>query len=387
MSDLPERWVRLQGWLQGPRIWRRTVAGRSPGLEAGDTVAVLGKDDEVLGWGLFHPRSQISVRIVRMGPEPFDDDWLRERAAAAVERRLGNPEIRGEVFRALHAEGDDFPALVVDRYGEVLAAEAYTGAARRLFETILPVLHAKLGTRHHRMALDRASARAEGETPFEEHSPGCPPRVRVEENGVRFEVDLREGHKTGFFCDQRDNRARLRRLVEGQEVLDVACYTGGFSLAAAGGGASAVTGIDLDEKALELAKRNANLNGLRIQFRQADAFSYLRTLGQNERRFGVVVLDPPKFIANRREEEQGIAKYHDLNKLALPLVADGGLLLSCSCSGLLSAPDFQAIVRKAARKLGRPVRIERITGAGPDHPVRLDFPEGAYLKALWLRVG
>ncbi len=389
---LPDRWVRLAGKPRGPRAFRRDVADASPGLEAGDLAALLpAAGDEVLGWGVFHPDSLITWRELRRGPEPPDEQWVRDQAEAAARRRVDSPEVDEALCRIMHAEGDDFPAMVVDRYGELLSVELFSTAAVPLAQIALPVLHECLGTAHHQVRLDPAVARAEHEQAFCERSEGCPEVLQVTENGLRYEIDLRRGHKTGFFLDQRENRARLRRRVEGldgAEVLDVCCYTGGFALSAAAGGARSVTAIDLDEEALHTAKRNANLNQeRRVKFTQADAFSYLRTLAANERRFDVVVLDPPKFISNRREVETGTAKYHDLNKLAIPLVREGGLLLSCSCSGLLSAVDFQERVRQAGRRAGRTLRLERLTGAGPDHPVRLDFPEGAYLKAMWLRVG
>jgi 23S rRNA (cytosine1962-C5)-methyltransferase len=388
---LPANWVRLAGRPRGPRAFRRDVAEVSPGLAAGDLAALLPADsDEVLGWGLFHPDSMVVWRELRRGEEEPDADWIRERARAAARRRIHSPEIDEQLCRVVHGEGDDLPALVVDRFGPLLSVELFSAAAGPLAELVLPVLHEELGTEHHVVQLDHNAARAEGERAFREASPGCPEVLQVAENGLRFEIDLRVGHKTGFFLDQRENRARLRRHVEAldrPDVLDVCCYTGGFALSASAGGAGSVTAVDLDEHAVASAKRNANLNQARaVRATQADAFSYLRTLAANERRFEVVVLDPPKFIPNRREYDDGLAKYHDLNKLAVPLVAEGGLLLTCSCSGLLPTLEFQERVRQAARRAGRTVRLERITGAGPDHPVRLDFPEGAYLKALWLRV-
>jgi len=380
--------VRLAGTPSGPRIFRKQVAATAPGLRPGQRVAILDPRGSLVGWGLFHPRSEIRVRLLRRGSEPADDAWLRERAAAAVLRRLEDPEVSesGDAWRVLHAEGDDFPGLTVDRFGDVLSAEAYTRGAVSLFETILPVLHEHLGTAHHRIAFAEARARAEGERAFERRSPDCPRRVKIREHGVRFEVDLEEGHKTGFFCDQRENRRRLAALARDRSVLDVCCYSGGFAVAAAVAGARSVLGVDLDEAVLPLARRNVHLNQQRATFVHADAFSYLRTLWRNERRFEVIVLDPPKFIPSRKEKDRGMARYQDLNKLALLLVQPGGWLLTCSCSGLLPAHEFQEILRRAANRAGRTVRLVETTGAGRDHPVRLDFPEGAYLKALWLRV-
>jgi len=387
-------WVRLRLWPPGPRVFRKQIAATSPGLRAAGRVAVLDRDGGLVGWGLWHPRSAIAVRMLRRGAEPADDAWVRERAAAAVARRLATPELAGaQSFRVLHAEGDDFPGLVVDRYGPVLSATIYTATAEHLWELAQPILAAALDAPHWRLSFDTASADAEYENVFEKTSADCPWSVKIEEHGLRFEVDFRGGHKTGFFCDQRENRARFATLCAGRSVLDVCCYTGGFALNAAGHGATEVLAIDLDEVAVAQAQRNANLNSERLgaarknlRFVHADAFSYLRTLQRSDQSFDVVVLDPPKFLRSRRDTEDAESRYHDLNKLGIGRVKPGGLLLTCSCSGMLPLDEFQELVRRAARGTGRNARLLRTTGAGPDHPCRLDFPEGAYLKALWLQV-
>jgi 23S rRNA (cytosine1962-C5)-methyltransferase len=298
-----------------------------------------------------------------------------------------------EPCRIIHAESDDLPALIVDRFDDTLCAELYSETAVHLWDTISPILHKELGTQHHLLRFDEKSARAENAQPLELRSNSCPNLLKISENGIRYEVDLRDGHKTGFFCDQRLNRQKIRAEVERViatkghcSVLDICTYTGGFALAAAVGGATEVQGVDLDEKAIAVAKRNANLNQTtKVRFTHSDAFPWLRQAFENGSRFDIVIVDPPKFIPNRSKWDEGIAKYHDLNKVAAPLLEEGGLMLTCSCSALLPMSDFQEKVRQATKRLGRPLRIEAATGAGPDHPVRLDFPEGAYLKALWLR--
>lgn len=390
IEDRHEPWVELQGPMRGPRVWQDDVGARSDRHPVGTQVAVYDRDGGFRGWGLWHPHARIAVRMVTSGETPVDEAMWQERARAAVARRRLAAGVPEQAFRVLHAEGDDFPALVIDRYDSVLAAELYASAMIPVLEAILPVLHEELGTAHHRIRFDESSARAEGIEPFERKSAGCPPRLQFMEDELTFEVFLAEGHKTGFFCDQRDNRRRLaalvRRLVAAgrpPRVLDVCSYTGGFALHAAAAGAGEVRGVDLDEKAVEQAKRNANLNRLKqVRFTHADAFSYLRQLARNGETWDIVVVDPPKFIPNRRGWDEGIAKYHDINKLAMPLVADGGHLLSCSCSGLLDSATFLQTLRRAARL--RPMRLLEETGAGPDHPVRLDFPEGSYLKAAWM---
>jgi 23S rRNA (cytosine1962-C5)-methyltransferase len=209
----------------------------------------------------------------------------------------------------------------------------------------------------------------------------------IREHGIRYRVDVVGGHKTGFFCDQRENRRRLADFCRDATVLDVCCYTGGFGLAAKLlGGAREVTSIDLDESVVALARQNANLNQARIHYAEADAFIYLRQMIAAKRQFDVVVLDPPKFIASREGWEDGLKKYHDLNKLGQQVVRPGGLLLTCSCSGLVGVDDFVGWVHAAGRSGGRRLQLLGRSGAGPDHPVMLDCPESAYLKAVWLRV-
>jgi len=386
-----EPWVRLHSWLRGLRAWHKDVADASPGVRSGDMAAIYDGEDCFCGWGLVQTRAELAVRLVTRETAKPDDAWWNERARAAVERRRREPGLPLDPVRVMHAEGDDFPGLVVDRIGPVLLAEAYTAPMVEVFARVAPALHEALGTAHHVIELDAAAARAEGAEPFTRKSAGCPTRVEFEEHGVKWELFPGEGHKTGFFLDQRENRARLREYValavaagRPPEVLDVCCYTGGFALNADAAGAASVTAVDLDEKAIAQAQRNAHRNGMkRVRFTHDDAFTWMRQTAQGGRTFDIVVVDPPKFIPKRMAEEEGRAKYHDLNKLAIPLVAPGGLLVTCSCSGLLSPVDFQELVRRAAK--GRALRFLRETGAGPDHPVRADFPEGRYMKALWAR--
>jgi 23S rRNA (cytosine1962-C5)-methyltransferase len=194
-------------------------------------------------------------------------------------------------------------------------------------------------------------------------------------------------HKTGFFLDQRDNRLILSELCGGKRVLDICCNSGGFGVyAKARGGANEVIGLDLDEEAIELAKQNAKLNGASIRYIQADLFSWLRDVIPNGERFDVVVLDPAKLTRDRESVDQALRKYCDMNRLALQVVSPGGILLTCSCTGLVSEADFLESLRRAAWQAGRTIQIFKVSGAGPDHPFLLTVPEGRYLKAVFCRV-
>jgi 23S rRNA (cytosine1962-C5)-methyltransferase len=230
----------------------------------------------------------------------------------------------------------------------------------------------------------------------------APPAVTIQEYGTRFRVLFEGGHKTGFFCDQRENRRRLAGYCAGKSVLDLCCYTGGFAVQAKKlGNAADVTGVDLDEEPIRLARENAGLNQVRINFVTSDVFAYMRDMIRNGRQYDVVVLDPPKLIRSRDEFDEGRRKHFDLNRLAMQLVRPGGLLLSCTCSGLLDEAEFFKLLRAAARQAGpigdsasegrprheaRSLQILEKAGAAPDHPVASNCPEGEYLRAVWMRV-
>jgi 23S rRNA (cytosine1962-C5)-methyltransferase len=233
----------------------------------------------------------------------------------------------------------------------------------------------------------------EGCNPVSRASAELPSQITIEEYGTRFRVRFEEGHKTGFFCDQRENRKRLAEFCAGKDVLDLCCYTGGFAIQAARlGNAAQVTGVDLDHAPLKLAKENANLNQVRVKFAQADVFSYMRDMQNHGRQFDVVVLDPPKLIRTRTEIEEGTRKHFALNRLAMQLVRPGGILLSCSCAGLLQETEFVSLIVAASRRAnddggpGREIRMLGKSGAAADHPVIGSCLETEYLKAVWMVV-
>jgi 23S rRNA (cytosine1962-C5)-methyltransferase len=299
--------------------------------------------------------------------------------------RLRLPEVT-DGFRVVHSDGDGLSGLIVDRFSEVLSVSVHSYGVFIRLEAWLQRLHRRLGTRRAVVEVDESVARREGISLRKVRSD--PVRtVRIREHGVRYEVNFVEGHKTGFFCDQRENRRRLACWTGGRRVLDLCCYTGGFALSAkVNGEASEVTGVDLDEKALGQAKRNTNLNQARIEWVHCDAFAYARQMQSNARRWDVVVLDPPKLVVDREDTEGGRRKYEDLNQLAITLAEPGGLLVTCSCSGLLPAEEFERLAIRAAHRAGRRLQFIDRTGAGEDHPVMSNCPESRYLKVLWARV-
>ncbi len=235
--------------------------------------------------------------------------------------------------------------MIVDRFDDVLSVEIFSLGIYQRIGPILSLCAEMLGTKHFRVGVDERVALQEDFSGRPLASPRLPPRVTVHEHGIRYRIHFEGGHKTGFFCDQRDSRKEIARFCADRAVLDLCCYTGGFGLnALVRGQAREVTCVDLDEKAVALARENGNANNVRLDVVHADAFGYARQMAQNAKSYGVVVLDPPKLILDRDEISAGKRKYFDLNVLAMKLIEKGGLLVTCSCSGLLGPPEFLALL-------------------------------------------
>jgi len=381
--------VRLRTTRAGgqPVVFRKMVKDADPGTGNGDAVEVVDDRGRVLGRGFYNRRSEIAVRILERGPGPdLDDAWLRRRLAEclSLRRDVLGLERATDAYRVVNSEGDGLSGLVVDRYADVLSVQVLSlGWYRRAVE-LKDALSALLAPRAIVVRGDEAVERIEGFRVLGDA--GAAARAEVREHGVRYLVDPAEGHKTGFFLDQRDHRRRLAERAAGRRVLDLFCYSGGFSLSAARGGAAKVLGVDLDEDAVAAALANAARNGspASVSFRHADAFDALREAAPGA--WDVIVCDPPGLAASRAEVPAALRKYEDMNALAFGKVARGGLVLSCSCSGLVSEGDFLAALTRAALRAGGEVRVLEMGGAGPDHPVSLSHPQGRYLKCAWSTV-
>lgn len=386
-------WAQLKYFTFQPAIFPRLLGQVSSDARPGDFVNVYDKNGNLAGGGLYNPRAKIPLRVVAHSTQPVDESYFEGAIRRAVELRRGMFKLDEvtDAYRLINSDGDGLSGLTIDRYGETLLCEVYSlGIAQRL-PRWLPLLHELAGTKFARVQVDHDLGSLEGIKPsvFKETNAAAPRLVKIREHGVRYEVDFAEGHKTGFFCDQRDNRRRVAQFTKGARVLDLCCYTGGFSLnAKVVGGAEEVTSVDLDEAAIAQAKRNANLNQARLKFVHADAFAYARQMQTNGEKWDVVVLDPPKFIFTRDESGnwEGRQKYEDLNLLAISLVKPGGVFVTCSCSGLLSLEDFEAHVIKAAHRQNRRLQFFDRTGPGVDHPVYSNCLDSRYLKVLWGRV-
>lgn len=393
-------WVRLRSATLHPFLYERMVGEADESASAGDIVAVYDKAGQFFGRGLYNPRSQIVLRMLSHGDGAIDDAFWRARLTRAIElRRMARLDDVTDAYRLVHAEGDGLSGLVIERYADLLVFELFALGMFQRMDLLAGHVTTALGAptsldRPHRASPTwrvhfRADERVESMEGFRLPAPRdpTPPTTVIREHGIRYRVDAASGHKTGFFCDQRDNRRRLAAFCRDATVLDLCCYTGGFSLCAKQlGGAREVTAVDLDEAAVAMARENANLNQSRVNVVHSDAFIYLRQLASNARQFDVVVLDPPKFATSRDALEDALRRYYDLNALAAGVVRPGGLLVTCSCSGLVSRSTFVETVHRAARRAGRPAQLIDLTGAAVDHPVALDCPESAYLKVAWLRL-
>jgi len=383
-------WVQMKYFTYQPAVYPRMLANVSPGIRPGALVAVYDRNGSRFGAGFYNPKARVPLRVIYHGPNPIGEDHFTAAIdrAVALRRELLKLDDATEAWRVINSDGDYLSGLTVDRYADILFVEVHSLGVWQRLDDWLARLHSLLGTKRQIVRVDPEIARIEGiRIPPED--PKQPRTVRIRENGVRYEVDFAEGHKTGFFCDQRDNRRRLAALVSGQRVLDLCCYTGGFAISAkVTGGAEEVTAVDLDEKAIEQAKRNANLNQCRIDWVHTDAFTYARTMIRNATQWDAVVLDPPKLIHSRDDEEadEGRKKYEDLNGLAIQLVKPGGLFVTCSCSGLIGDEEFERLVIKGAHRNRRRLQFFGRTGAAPDHPVMSNCLDSRYLKVLWARV-
>jgi 23S rRNA (cytosine1962-C5)-methyltransferase len=357
----------------------------------GDEVDLVTHGGKFVARGLFNGQSRIRVRLYTWDRnERLDEAFWRRRLEAAIALRalIGYDDPHGAA-RLVFSEGDGLSGLVVDRYADYLAVQITSlGIARRM-EQIVPLLADLARPQGMVLRTEKGMNRAEGIELHDSHLWGRAPEgpVVIAENGLRWQVDLLEGQKTGFYLDQRENRRAAAALVGGRRVLDMFCYTGGFSLAAsAWGGAAEVLAFDSSQKAVELARANARLNAVtNVRFETGEAFDALKSLFAAGARFGAVVLDPPKFARTRSAREEALRAYHWLNRTAIGLLEPGGILVTCSCSGLVTREDFLAVLVGAAQQAGRHVQILQQRGASPDHPVAVNCLESEYLKCFICR--
>jgi 23S rRNA (cytosine1962-C5)-methyltransferase len=355
----------------------------------GDTVAVVGKDGAFLAWGAYCPDSQIRARAWSFdAKDEIGEPFLRGRLETAIARRPP-PTPGNDAMRLVHGESDGLPGLIADRYGDTIVVQILSAGAEKWRSRWAPLLAQLTGAKAVYERSDVEVRTLEGLAPRTGPLLGeVKGPVRIHEDGVAYEVDVVQGQKTGFYLDQRDNRALAGSLARDAEALNAFCYTGGFTLAALKGGAKRVTSLDTSEEALALGRRNVEINALDAspaEWLAADVFSQLRKFRDQNRKFGLIVLDPPKFAPTEKHVPNAARAYKDINLWAMKLLAPGGHLLTFSCSGAVSPDLFQKIIAGAAADARTDLQIRRHLGASLDHPVSIHFPEGEYLKGLWLQ--
>ena len=386
--------VRLTAERAGPRyyghlwVFDNNVAEVLGTPAAGDLVDVYTHQKRFFGRGLFNPHSKIRIRLLTFQEEPIDEAFFagRLRAAAAL-RRTVTPH--ANACRLVHGESDLLPGLVVDRFADVAVMQALGYGMDLRKELLGDLLVREGGVKTVYLRNDAKSRTLEGLPLSKGFLRGeGPTTVQIHEGNAQFTVDIAEGQKTGWFCDQRENRLAAAAYAKGQRVLEAFCHTGAFGVQAALAGAQSVEGLDVSAAAVALAQAHAEQNRVAsiCTYRQADAFDELRVLERSQERYGLVILDPPAFARSKKAVPHALAGYKDVNLRGLRLLQPGGVLVSCSCSQPVSDDDFWMMLQSAARDAHRQIRLLEQRGQGPDHPVLAGMPETRYLKCFIVQV-
>ena len=377
-----------------PREGRRARAGApwlfsneiamdaaAKGLAPGTVVDLKGDDGQDFGSGFFNPKSLIGVRLfARQAGVSADEEFFTVRLARALalrQRLYDKP-----FYRLAHAEGDGLPGLVIDRFGDIAVLQITIAGMEQALPALIAALNRILAPETIILRNDTPARALEGLESYVRVEKGAAGRIAVEENGARYFADLGQGQKTGWYYDQRDNRAFIAGIAAGRTILDAFSYTGGFGILAAQAGAQEVICLDSSEPALKLAEESAAANKVSIRAVKADVFEEMSRLAAQKERFDIVVADPPPFVKSRKDLEPGAKAYRKLARQSAELVAPRGMLLLASCSHNISLERFTAECTAGILRSGRAASLIRSAGAGPDHPVHPMLPETAYLKAL-----
>jgi len=387
-SQNPVVHLKIERRSNHPWIFQKMVEKPDPRPKPGSIVDIVDREGTFAGRGFYNGHSRIALRVLTADPdEALDEAFFTRKIAAAVRLRRGLLKLDAvtDAYRVIHSEGDGLSGLVVDRFADTLVIEFFSAGMFKQRELIRRCLLEHFpGASVYAFAEDHVQKQES----FDMAHPPAPAPTVIHEHGVKFHAAPGSKHKTGFFADQRDNRKWLAEFCAQARVLDLCCNSGGFGIYAKTiGGAAEVTGVDLDEEILGIAESNARLNKAKVKFVQADIFHWLRDTASNkDKRFDVVVLDPAKMTRDREQVIPALKKYLDMNKLALGAVAPGGLLLSCSCTGLVSEEQFLDMLRRAAFYANRTLQVLKVSGAGADHPWQAHVQESRYLKAAFCRV-
>ncbi|TYR38378.1 class I SAM-dependent rRNA methyltransferase [Sphingobacterium phlebotomi] len=379
-------------WQLHPWVFSGAIQEVDDKPRNGDIVKVFNNDREFIAYGVYNAHSRVAVRLLEWNQQyPIDEAWWRNRIRRAAELKIHLLTGQNNTVRLIFAEADFLPGLIVDKFGDFLSVQIHSSGIEAVKTIIVDELvqllkpkgiyeRSDLNARQHE-GLPDTNGLLYGDMPSE--------FVDVIENDIRYQINIIEGQKSGFYCDQRDNRSLTAQYVKGKRVLDCFCYSGGFTLNAFKAGASSVVSVDSSALAIETLHKNIGLNGFNPTMHraiQADVNKYLRQLGEEGEKFDVIILDPPKYAPSRSALDKAARAYKDLNRRALLLLESDGLLATFSCSGAMDIDTFKQVVAWAALDAGKEIQFIRQFNQPEDHPVRASFPEGEYLKGLLVRV-
>lgn len=379
-------------WQLHPWVFSGAINKVIGKVENGEVVAVHNNDDEFIAYGLYNNGSRVAVRLLEWNPaHEINEGWWRLRVQKAVKNRAHLLTEQNDTVRLIFAEADFVPGFIADKYADFISVQVHSSGVERVKDIIADELSKLLSVKGIYERSDLKSREYEGlpdsngvlwgETP--------PEFVDIIENGIHYQVNIVEGQKSGFYCDQRENRFITSQYVKGKKVLDCFCYSGGFTLNALREDAAKVVSVDSSALAMETLANNVKRNGFesaKYEAVQSDVNKYLRVLGDQGEKFDLIVLDPPKYAPSRSALEKASRAYKDLNRRGLMLLESGGLLATFSCSGAMDIDTFKQVIAWAALDAGKEIQFIRQFSQPEDHPVRASFPEGEYLKGLLVRV-
>ncbi len=379
-------------WQLHPWVFSGAISNALGKPQNGDIVSVYNIEDEFIAYGMYNGNSRVAVRLLEWDPRnEIDEQWWRNRVKKAVNNRLSLLTDQNNTVRLIFAEADFLPGLIADKYADYISVQIHSAGIERVKGIIIDELAQLLEPKGIYERSDLKSREYEGlpDTNGKLFGDVPPEFVDIIENGIRYQVNIVEGQKSGFYCDQRENRAITAKYVHGKKVLDCFSYSGGFTLNAFREGASSVTSVDSSALAIETLNNNIKINGFDSKNHvavQSDVNKYLRELGEQGEKFDLIVLDPPKYAPSRAALEKASRAYKDLNRRGLMLLNSGGFLATFSCSGAMDIETFKQVIAWAALDAGKEIQFIYQYCQPEDHPVRASFPEGEYLKGLLVRV-
>lgn len=379
-------------WQLHPWVFSGAINKIIGKVHPGEVVSVFNIDDEFIAYGVYNNTSRVAVRLLEWNPaHEIDEQWWRTRVKKAIQNRKNLLTNDNDSVRLIFAEADFLPGLIADKYADFISIQVHAAGIENVKGIIVDELANLLKPKGIYERSDLKSREYEGLADANGLLWGeLPPEfVDIVENGIRYKVNIIDGQKSGFYCDQRENRMLTAQYVKDKRVLDCFCYSGGFTLNAFRAGASEVVSVDSSALAIETLKDNIEYNNFEISRHkavQSDVNKYLRQLGDEGEKFDLIVLDPPKYAPSRSTLEKASRAYKDLNRRGLMLLESGGLLATFSCSGAMDIDTFKQVLAWAALDAGKEIQFIRQFSQPEDHPVRASFPEGEYLKGLLVRV-